>query len=60
MTPELAALATARHAAFIEWDKNPTKGSAPREGLFEKFVAANRAYVLARDNEQRQITKAAA
>ena len=47
MTPELEALATARHAAWLAWD-----GS---EGSFERFVAANRAYVAARD-KQRQIT----
>jgi hypothetical protein len=50
MTPELEALATARHLAFVEWDK------AHAAGTTQKFLDANRAYVLARDKQQRQIT----
>jgi hypothetical protein len=50
MTPELEALATARHRAFVEWDV------AHAAGTGQKFLEANRAYILARDNQQRQIT----
>jgi len=49
MEAELEALATARHIAFVEWDK------AHAAGTGQKFLEANRAYVLARD-KQRQIT----
>lgn len=48
MSPELEQLATARHKAFLEWDK------AHAAGTGQKFLEANRAYVRARDNEQRQ------
>lgn len=50
MTADLEALATARHIAFVEWDKAHAAGTTP------KFLEANRAYVLARDRQQRQIT----
>jgi hypothetical protein len=53
MTAELEALATARHTAFVEWDK------AHAAGTTQKFLEANRTYVLARDNQQRQITGSA-
>jgi hypothetical protein len=49
MTQELEQLAIARHNAFVEWDK------AHAAGTTEKFLAANRAYVRARDKEQRNV-----
>jgi hypothetical protein len=53
MTPELEALATARHRAFVEWD------IAHAAGTGQKFLEANRAYVAALDKQQRQITGSA-
>jgi hypothetical protein len=50
MTTELEQLMTARHKAFAEWDV------AHAAGTGQKFLDANRAYVQARDNQQRQIT----
>jgi hypothetical protein len=41
MTQELEQLMTARHEAFVEWDKNHAAGTGP------KFLEANRAYVRA-------------
>jgi hypothetical protein len=52
MTPELEQLMTARHKAYQEWGAKGTENST------QKFLEANRAYVLARDNEQRQISSA--
>ena len=55
MSPELAALATARHAAHVaavQWSFCDQETTAA-------FRMANRAYVLARDKQQRQTTKAA-
>ena len=51
MTPELERLATARHKAFIEWDRYTLKGDTT-EGLFAAFCAANREYVRARQSTQ--------
>jgi hypothetical protein len=53
MTPELEQLMTARHEAFVEWDVSHAAGTG------QKFLEANRAYVAARDKQQRQITASA-
>jgi hypothetical protein len=58
MTPELEAIMSARHKAFIEWNAYSAKGVS-RAGLREAFLKANRAYVLARASQPRQITRAA-
>jgi hypothetical protein len=58
MTPELAQIMSARHKAFTEWNSYTAKGES-RAGLYETFCAANRAYVQARDSQQRQINSAA-
>ena len=55
MTPDLAALATARHAAYVA----AVKWSFCDQETTAAFRAANRTYVLARDSQPRQITKAA-